>query len=498
VRSLAAFRICLAFLLLVDLFDRGRDLRAHYADWGVLPRAPLLDLFLHPYCFSLHFINGTWQWQLFLFLLAGLFALALLLGYRTRLMTVGSWVLLVSLHNRNPFVLQGGDTLLRMSLFWAMFLPLGDRWSLDRQMERAASMEREPQRVLTWATVAVLGQVMLVYVCAGLMKTGPEWVDDHTAVYYAMSVDHLTTPLGHRLLEYPELMRALTYLTVKIELFAPLLLIVPIYTTFFRSLAILLLFGLQMRFGATIRIFLFPWICCVALLPLIPSAFWEKLLRSNLATRWISGATKRTPMRLIEWLRRGETRGSPPGSTPRWVNLTAAFSLVYVVLWNLGTLPESVMTRKVGVPESPQWIAMVLRVDQRWDMFAPRPLKDDGWYVIPGTLVDGRDVDVFRGGAPVTWTKPKLVAYTYKNQRWQRYMVNLWNRDLHAFRRFYGRYLCRSWNEGRTGGAQLDRFTIYFMREDTLPHGEDVPRRVTLWNHFCFGMPKGSDEGGEE
>ncbi len=41
-RSLAAFRIVLAVLVLADLANRATDLSAHYADKGVLPRPTLL------------------------------------------------------------------------------------------------------------------------------------------------------------------------------------------------------------------------------------------------------------------------------------------------------------------------------------------------------------------------------------------------------------------------------------------------------------------------
>ena len=42
-RSLAAFRIAIALLVLADLTTRSCDLRAHYADDGVLPRSVLID-----------------------------------------------------------------------------------------------------------------------------------------------------------------------------------------------------------------------------------------------------------------------------------------------------------------------------------------------------------------------------------------------------------------------------------------------------------------------
>jgi hypothetical protein len=488
-RSLAAFRIGLAVLLLLDLGDRARDLRAHYTDWGVLPRGALLDLFLHPSCFSFHFMNGTWEWQGFLFALTGITALGLLAGYRTRLMTVASWLLLVSVQNRNPLVLQGGDILFRMIFFWAMFLPLGARCSLNRYLEQKSGVGAEPAPrppvILTWATVAVLIQSVFLYFFAGILKTGPEWTRNDTAVYYAMSIDQLTTPLGHWLLGHPDLMKAMTYLTLKIELFGPLLFFIPVYTGFFRLVAILLLFGMQMGFGATIRVYIFPWICFCATLPMVPTVFWEKLPRVAKAWR-LNGLSSAFFTRLVRLL---PPKPVSPG-TPRWLNITAAFFLVYVILWNMGTIPASLNHRRIDVPRKIKWIGSALRIDQSWNMFAPYPLKDDGWYVIPGTLTNGQEVDVFTGGKPVTWEKPKLVAYTYKNHRWQKSMMNLWSRDFSKFREFYAKYLCRAWNARHQGGERLDRFTIYFMREDTRPDGEAPPEKVNLWEHYCFKVPE--------
>ncbi|HEX5036487.1 MAG TPA: HTTM domain-containing protein [bacterium] len=492
-RSLAFFRIGLATLILLDLIDRSRDLRAHYTDWGLMPRAALIDLFLHPSCLSLHFINGTWEWAAFLFLVAGLFAVGLLVGYRTRLMTVVSWILLVSLQNRNPLVLQGGDILFRVVAFWAMFLPLGARASMDRYLEKQQGIAEPGETVvLSWATAAVLIQVCLLYVYAGVLKTGVEWTRDYTAVYYALHVDQLTTPLGHWLLDYPRVMKAMTYLTIKIEIFGPLLFFMPVFTGFFRLLAIVLLAGLQMGFGSTMRIYIFPWTCICATVPMIPSVFWDKLPAK------IRALSAYGP-RLAEWLKTRFffdklLRHLPPKPVSTrlstWANVTAGLFLLYVFVWNLGTLPASMNKKRIDVPRKLKWIASVLRLDQTWNMFAPYPLKDDGWYVIPGVLKNNQEVDVFRGGGPVSWEKPKYVAYMYKNQRWQKYMMNLWSKDFSEFRLYYGRYLCRVWNDHHKGGEQLDHFSINYMRQDTRLNGEAAPQKVDLWDHYCFKVPE--------
>lgn len=56
-RSLALFRICLGILILVDLIVRFQDLKAHYTDFGVLPRHILIEKFLNSwwehFCFPI-------------------------------------------------------------------------------------------------------------------------------------------------------------------------------------------------------------------------------------------------------------------------------------------------------------------------------------------------------------------------------------------------------------------------------------------------------------
>src|SRR6266498_4877483 len=120
-RSLAALRVTMAVLIIFDLLLRSRDLVAHYTDAGALPRVAVLDQTRSRWLISLHLINGTWEIQAMLFVIAGAFAVALILGYKTRLATIVSWILLASLDSRNLVVLDGGDTMLRVLLFWPFF-----------------------------------------------------------------------------------------------------------------------------------------------------------------------------------------------------------------------------------------------------------------------------------------------------------------------------------------------------------------------------------------
>ncbi|MBY0384346.1 HTTM domain-containing protein [bacterium] len=207
-RSLAFFRILLSLVLIYDLFDRIRDLKDHYTDWGVLPRQVLIDSIANFWEWSLHFSFGHTFGVFILFGLSLASYICLLVGYRTRLSTIISWVLLTSLQTRNPMVLQGGDELLKMVLFWAIFLPTGACFSLDR-----------PQNVMknkfcSAATVGLIVQLLILYIFAGLYKLAErQWIGGE-ALFLALSSVDLNTEISRGILKYHDFLRWGAYFTL--------------------------------------------------------------------------------------------------------------------------------------------------------------------------------------------------------------------------------------------------------------------------------------------
>ena len=86
-RTLALFRICLGAAILADLINRAEYLTAFYTDQGVLTRAAAIG-FNHSARLSFHLMSGSPLIIGLLFVIAGLLAVLLMLGYRTRLVTV--------------------------------------------------------------------------------------------------------------------------------------------------------------------------------------------------------------------------------------------------------------------------------------------------------------------------------------------------------------------------------------------------------------------------
>src|ERR687889_811134 len=289
-RSLATFRIGLALLVLSDLANRATDLFAHYTDAGVMSRTVLMRQLLNPSAFSLNLLNGGYTFQALLFGVAALAALCTLVGYRTRLMTFVVWVILLSIQMRNPLVNGSESPFLRMLFFWGMLLPLGAYWSVDRAR---SALPRPSPRFLSLATFALFMQIAFVYWFTAALKSGPEWRTDYTALYYALSLDQIATPIGHQLLHFPSLLQVLTFGTFVLEALGPLLLFCPFFTGPVRTGAVLAFMSLHFGIWLTMDIGIFPWISAFCMVCFFPTWFWDKASR-----------LRSVPLRRVELARR--------------------------------------------------------------------------------------------------------------------------------------------------------------------------------------------------
>src|ERR671921_1183168 len=306
-RSLATFRIVLALLVLSDLANRATDLVAHYTDAGIMPRTVLVEQVLSPWAFSLNLMNGGRLFQALLFGVAALAAFGMLVGYRTRLMTFVVWVLLLSIQVRNPLVNGSESPMLRMLFFWGMLLPLRSYWSVDRAR---SALPRPSPRFLSLATFALFMQIAFVYWFTAALKSGPEWRTDYTALYYALSLDQIATPIGHQLLHFPSLLQVLTFGTFVLEALGPLLLFCPFFTGPVRTGAVLAFMSLHFGIWLTMDIGIFPWISAFCMSAFSPTWFWDRVTafhswllgRSDLARR-AQLAAERAGRRIVAFSR---------------------------------------------------------------------------------------------------------------------------------------------------------------------------------------------------
>lgn len=597
-RSLAVLRIGLGLLILADLIIRGGDLGVWMADEGVFPRETIID-WVGSDRWSLYFVSGSWVWALLLHGLAGAAAVALILGFRTRWATLLSFILLASLHNRAPMVLQGGDNLLLLLIFWSFFLPLGARLSVDAALvhpDKQTSISM-PNRYLSVATLAILLQAMAVYFFSAFLKSGDEWYQDGTAIYYALHLDDMATWFAHLWRDEDWLTVPLTRYVWWLELLGPVLIFSPWLRVPLRLLLMFAFITMEIGFIFNLHIGLFPLISILSIVLFTPTETWDALERRF----WLSAGSgwhmyydqdcsfclkmcwllktflglKHTPIspaqsdpeiaeilerefswvvvtpdgqRLTKWSAMVGVFSASPGlkwlapvlAWPRrlgdrlydWVaehrgdfgrwfavflpwrspaplpglgfQIFAAGFLIYILAYNVSSIPnwrlpfvtaEQGSTGEYSFPKEWRGLKRVLRLDQKWSMFAPYPRRWDAYLVVPGILASGKIVDVYHSvpEAPA-FAKPEfLYDMKFKNYRWRKYTGRLGEKRYSRFLSPYGSFLCRRYNDAFGAEDPLTDFIVYRMVERTPAPGQtsEVKRRQ-IWRHWC--SEKGPDK----
>lgn len=457
-RALAAFRILLSASVLIDLFYRFQDIEAFYTDDGTFPVQAYHKYWQLPVFWSVHALSGELWWQILLFAFAVFAAGAMLIGWRTRLFTIISWGMMLSIQNRNPMVLMGVDQLMMVLLFFSIFLPWQKRYSIDARKHPEWQLQTSEY---SFASAALMLQVTFIYIFSYVLKTGAEWTSEGTAIYYTLSVDELVKPLGKWLLQFQDFLRILTFIVLRTEILIPILFFFPIYTKEARYTAFFMVLCLHIGFWLTLLVSYFPLVNVIAVVIFIPEPFWD----------WLD----RKFMRRFSRNRQDELESPyPKKSTEIITQGIPVLTILYVLWWNLGTIPNS----RFAMPVSAQYPGYALRLCQAWDMFAPFPLKDDGWFAMPGDMINGKIKEVWRAGPTLRFGKPKNVIDDYANFRWEKYMHRLWEKQNTWLRTYFAEYTCRNWNESHPPEEHLKYFRMFYIEEFTMPPG--VPSRPTV------------------
>lgn len=468
-RSLAALRIGLALMLLADTGIRLTEVDAMYADSGLMSIAASREWMGSPWYWSLNYWNGSREYQVLLLVVAIPSAVALLVGWRTWWATLVSWVLLSSVHLRAPLLQNGGDILLRLMLFWSLFVPLGRVWSLDaRRNGRLPSLAR----VVSAGTAALMLQLTFVYLFTAIFKTNDDWFSGK-ALYYAFSLDWSARPLGIYLLNFPELMKVFTWATLALEWGMAFLVWSPWQTHRLRLAAAAAFFVMHVVIHATMTVGLFSIISIVAWFVFLPREFWESRLLTWLGARLAafarSSGVKWDPSRAVRARDKDVDEEQTPAPlapwrrTASWVAQGACLFMIFYVLGiniisycvpNLSQIPPGLLS-----------LCEVTNTWQKWDMFG-RVSRNDGWYAARARLKDGTVVDVLRGGAPYTDDKPPLVSAIFPNQHWRYYFHLTSQLPTAQFHEPTAEYLYRTWNAQHGESQQIQILELSYFHED--------------------------------
>ncbi len=490
-RSLAVFRVFAGALIVVDLLLRSRNFGYFYTNEGAVSSGLAAALAPADLPFSVYLLSPNPTVTALLFVVQALFALQLIVGYRTRFATVVSFLLVVSLDFRNPFVLSYADTLFRLLLFWAIFLPLGERWSVD-----AVHRRREPRRSFVGVAGALaLGQMVTMYFVNGYQKTRSEsWVSGEAAPMI-LERDDVTFFLADVINEFQTVLGYGGIVWYYMLLFSWLLILLVGRK---RAALVVAFFIAHASFAVTVRIGAFPYVAMAGLVLFVQTPVWEDADRLSQRLRvefdriqeFGADVGSRLPdVRPIDI--DNEIREN--AYTYSVAGIAVAVVLVTVILFpavlgvgegdDLGERVEYRMDDSafVGVVSTFAETFGVAQPD--WSVFAPDPVTENRYYVFPAETADGELVDA-RNNRSLNYERPHdELQRQYETYRERFYMDSLSRLapsvgyDENARRAFEekGEYVCDRWAER---GTELVRVNMYLMVEEDRSI-------VPLYRHGC-------------
>ena len=493
-RSLAAFRISFGALIVADALLRARNFHYFYTDQGVVPLSMALSRSGTDNPVTVFALTTNETAIAAIFVLYFLVGVQLMLGWKTRIATVLAFFLVISFDFRNPFVTSYADIIFRMLLFWGIFLPLGERWSLD-----AAHRVREARpHVENLASFAILAQLLVMYVVNGYHKYGNDKWMSGEATPLVLGMDEITWLLAPQMRELAPALMIGGLFWVYLLLFAWVLFFLRGWA---RAIYAGALMGGHASFMITVRIGAFPYATAGGLLLFIPGRVWD-----DLAGMLARAGVDRATLGAIQDRVAGVGRSVPNpridrGWFPEARQFAYDFVLVVMVvslivtglgqgLHEAGHIDDEEWEHLEGIDEG---LAMINMDMPNWSIFAPNPRTTDRYYVAAGQTESGEQVDVYND-REFTFERPAhhdLHWEMYDTYR-ERFFMNSVRRDgqrgSDGVDVTFGDHLCEEFNENHDD--ELRYINLYVVQEpvtmDTLDEPADRERYAyRLYEHGC-------------
>ena len=138
-RSIAAFRIALGALLAADVMRRAPLASTLLTDQGLFQST-------RAHGPSLLLVHNSFALVTLVIALGAVCALCLIAGVFVRGATFTAWAIILSLHERNPWLQDGGDRVFLLLLFWVLLQPSATQNSWPRRQTTPSCSWRSVRR----------------------------------------------------------------------------------------------------------------------------------------------------------------------------------------------------------------------------------------------------------------------------------------------------------------------------------------------------------------
>ena len=393
-RGLRAFQVALGLLVATStLLEAGQDL-ALAGENGVVNADLRIRFWLdEPWLLSQPAAAAPWSGvEAVIAVLTLTAAAAMIGGWYPRAATLICWVLLAGTQDSAPLVNYGADHLLRLFLFWSIFLPRPGKHA---------------PRVVSVASAALLLQAAAPYIFAGIHKWNDTWLSG-AGLGLSLEFDIYTRLMAPLARQFPALLSLVSQAMPAFEILVGIALLLPFGNSRIRLVAVLLISIFHLGAALLLATGLFPLVSLAGLLVFLPPRTWDQLER-----------------RFPRVGARSATRSAPvPENFARAFAVlresTCAGLLMIALAWNLAGFGVWEDARE----QSAEWssahgarhgfrsplidsaaatarrlgplgtVGSAARLHQRWDMFAVLGPNNGGWPVLQGETAGGQRIDL--------------------------------------------------------------------------------------------------------
>jgi hypothetical protein len=373
-RSLKVFRVALAMIVLFIIAQRFSYIDNFYASSGFYHQANLWHRpwFLSPF----NYFNDTLSIKI-IFVIAAFLVLIWMMGFYPMLTGLLVFYFLNAIELRAPFLMNGGDILILILVFFSCLFP---------QVKDGFS---HPQKLFTGSFVVYYFQVFYIYFSSITFKLSTQVWPKGEGLKFALMRKNYATDFGDYFSQLPDgPLIVFSYLVLLLQILGPLLL--PFTYRFWRCR--LALCGSLMLFhlltGLIFHIGHFHVTSMVMWIPFIPSQVWNKL-----------SISKELEFKILR-----DT-----------MNKIKVFILCFFIFISIGM--SAIDLFKLDYPDSP-WVKIyplgrVLRLHQSWDAFASKlDLRLSTYNKIRVSIKEGNVIDGINGyGAYQSFEKPRPKTY---------------------------------------------------------------------------------------
>jgi uncharacterized membrane protein YphA (DoxX/SURF4 family) len=185
--TLGIYRIAISFVAFLSILGKFPVRDTFYGGNAIISYETMSKQFPEPFWFFFRWMPEA-DPLLALYFIFTLFCIfCLMIGFQTKLFSILSAILLITFSNRNMYIDNHGDNLLRISFFFLMFADSGRAFSVDRWWRRKKGLEgAEYPLVSPWPQRMLQLQLSYMYFETAWTKSGESW-QDGTAIYWALN-----------------------------------------------------------------------------------------------------------------------------------------------------------------------------------------------------------------------------------------------------------------------------------------------------------------------